>query len=113
MPDVGQGRRGEDRDDHSKTKARIAVIAYTGLPHALVKKLTPASVDFRSKSVAVPARKKGKGAEARVLPLTVKGLAAFKQFAELECWELQQFKYDQELPTGLQGGPCGSGSTGV
>ena len=37
MPDVGQGDPGEDRDDQSKTKARIAVIAYTGLPHALAE----------------------------------------------------------------------------
>ena len=41
MPDVGQGLAGKARDDASKTKARLAVIAYTGLPHSLIKRLTP------------------------------------------------------------------------
>jgi integrase len=86
MPDVGQGKAGESRDDQSKTKARLAVIAYTGLPHALVKKLTPEAIDWRAKTVAVPARKKGKGAAGRILPLTAEGLKALRQFADLECW---------------------------
>jgi hypothetical protein len=43
--------------------SRWRVIAYTGLPHALVKKLTAEAIDWRAKTVAVPARKKGKGAQ--------------------------------------------------
>ena len=86
MPDVGQGRPGEARDDQSKTKARLAVIAYTGLPHALIKKLTPEAIDWRAKTVTVPARKKGKGAAGRILPLTAEGLNALRQFAERERW---------------------------
>ena len=49
MPNVGQGRLGEAREDQSKTKARLAVIAYTGLPHALIKKLTPEAIDGERK----------------------------------------------------------------
>ena len=86
MPDVGQGRPGEARDDQSKTKARLAVIAYTGLPHALIKKLTPEAINWRTKTVTVPARKKGKGAAGRILPLTAEGAKALKTFGELECW---------------------------
>jgi hypothetical protein len=41
MPNVGQGLAGKARDDASKTKARLAVIAFTGLPHSLLKRLTP------------------------------------------------------------------------
>ena len=77
MPDVGQGRPGEARDDQSKTKARLAVIAYTGLPHALIKKLTPEAINWRTKTVAVPARKKGKGAAGRILPVTAEGLKPY------------------------------------
>jgi integrase len=86
LPDVGQGRKGEDRADASKTKARLAVIAYTGLPHKLVKQLTPASINWRAKTVTVAKRRKGKGAVGRTLPLTADGLAALRQFADLDCW---------------------------
>ncbi len=86
MPDVGQGIRGKARDDASKTKARLAVVAYTGLPHALLKRLTPDCIDWRAGTVTVPRRHKGKGAKSRRLPLTARGLAALRRFADLECW---------------------------
>lgn len=86
MPDVGQGVKGKARDDASKTKARLAVIAYTGLPHSLLKRLVPADVDCERRFVTVPARKKGKGVGSRVLPLTDAGAQAFERFAELDCW---------------------------
>ena len=86
MPDVGQGRKGEARDDQSKTKARLAVIAYTGLPHKLVKQLTPDSINWRAKTVTVAKRRKGQGVEGRTLPLTPEGLKALKHFADLEAW---------------------------
>jgi len=94
MPDVGQGIAGKDRDDASKTKARLAVIAFTGLPHALVKRLTPASVAWQVGVVTVPRRNKGKGAKSRPLKLTDAGLAALRHFAELELGDVQQFQYD-------------------
>ena len=34
LPDVGQGVKGKARDNRSKTKARLRVLAYTGLPAA-------------------------------------------------------------------------------
>lgn len=86
MPDVGQGIAGKARDDASKTKARVAVIAFTGLPHALIKRLTPESVDWQLGTVTVPRRNKGKGTKSRTLKLTDAGLAALRHFAELECW---------------------------
>ena len=46
MPDVGQGRKGEARDDQSKTKARLRLIAYTGLPHKQIKQLRPRGRQF-------------------------------------------------------------------
>lgn len=86
MPDVGQGIAGKDREDASKTKARIAVIAYTGLPHSLLKRLTPESVDWTAGTIHVPRRHKGHGVKARTLTLTDAGLAALRHFADLECW---------------------------
>jgi integrase len=86
MPEQGQGVKGKARDDASKTKARLAVIAFTGLPHALVKKLTPASVNWQTGIIAVPRRQKGKGVKIRELPTTDRGLQALERFAELECW---------------------------
>ena len=59
MPDVGQGLAGKARDSASKTKARLAVIAYTGLPHSLLKSLTREMIDWQGKGVTVPARRKG------------------------------------------------------
>jgi integrase len=86
MPDVGRGLAGKSRDAFSKTKARLALIAYTGLPHALLKRLTPESVNWQEGKVTVPRRHKGKGVKTRTLPLTDRGLQALEHFAELGCW---------------------------
>jgi integrase len=86
MPDLGQGLAGKARDDASKTKARLAVIAFTGLPHSLIKRLSPQSVDWQMGTIDVPRRHKGRGVKARTLKLTDAGLAALRHFAELDCW---------------------------
>ena len=86
MPDVGQGRKGEARDDQSKTKARLRLIAYTGLPHKQIKQLRPQDVNLRAGTMIVSARRKGKGVERRSLLLTAEGLEALRHFADLECW---------------------------
>lgn len=86
MPDRGQGVAGKARDVASKTKARLAVIAYTGLPHSILKALAPHSVNFDAGTVTVPARKKGAGTKQKTLPLTTKGLEAFRRFDDLDCW---------------------------
>ena len=59
---------------------------YTGLPHKLVKQLTPSDINWRAKTVSVCSRRKGQGARARILPVTAAGMAALRRFAELECW---------------------------
>ena len=86
MPDVGQGRKGEARDDQSKTKARLRLIAYTGLPHKQIKQLRPQDVNLRAGTLIVSARRKGKGVERRSILLTAEGLEALRHFADLECW---------------------------
>ena len=86
MPDRGQGIAGKARDSASKTKARLGVIAYTGLPHSLIKRLTPSMVDWKGKTLNVPARRKGGGVARRTLPLTDAGLTALQRFDALDCW---------------------------
>lgn len=77
----------------SKTKARLRVIAYTGLAHAQLKLLTPADVDLEAGTMRVRARRKGKRKRraqdrprATVLPLTPQAIDAFKTFDALGCW---------------------------
>jgi integrase len=86
LPDVGQGLRGRAREKGSKTAARLAVMAFTGLPQSLIKRLRPADIDWQAGTLYAPARRKGKGTRRKVLPLTADGLLALRRFAALECW---------------------------
>ena len=86
MLDVGQPVAGQVRDDASKTKARLAVMAFTGLTQKQLKQLRPEDVFWRESAIRAPARSKGKGASAQVLPVTRRGLEALAQFAEIDCW---------------------------
>ena len=86
MPDRGLPVAGQALDDASKSKARLAVMAFTGLTQSQLKHLRPEDVFWRESAIRAPARHKGKGASAQVLPLTQRGLEALVRFAELECW---------------------------
>src|SRR5262245_57143025 len=86
LPDVGQGLKGQARNAGSKTAARLAVIAYVGLPHSLLKRLQPEDVNWQAATLYAPARRKGKGTRRKELPLTADGLEALERFAALECW---------------------------
>jgi integrase len=86
MPDIGQGLAGKDRDDASKSKARLSVIAFVGLPHSTLKKLTADMIDWEAGTIRVPRRQKGQGARSRTLPLAEAGLAALRHFDALDCY---------------------------
>jgi integrase len=62
------------------------VIALTGLPHSLLKQLTPEAVHWSLGTLTVPRRHKGRGVKARTLKLTDAGLQALRYVADLECW---------------------------
>jgi integrase len=64
----------------SLAKLRAAVIAYTGIPPGSLIKIQRSDLDLEAGTFRLPDRAKGKGARARVLPLTAEGLAAFKAF---------------------------------
>jgi integrase len=86
LPDIGQGLKGRARERGSKTAARLAVMAYTGLPQSLIKRLTPADIDWQAGTLYASATHKGKGTRRKVLPLTIQTSAALRRFAALECW---------------------------
>ena len=86
MPDRGQPLAGRTVDDASKTKARLAVIAFTGLTQSQLKQLRPQDISWRESAIRAPARNKGTGTSAQVLPVNRRGLEALARFAELDCW---------------------------
>jgi integrase len=86
MPNTGRANKGEKRGAVSLTKLRLAVLAYTGLPHSLIKQLTPADLDLAGARVRAGKRRKGAGVERRWLPLTAEGVAALTAFAEAGAW---------------------------
>jgi integrase len=86
MPDMGQGIKGMTKREVSQTKARLCVIAYTGLPHAQVMRLKPEHIDWAARVVYIPGRRKGEGQEDRYLPVSRSGLLALIDFADVDAW---------------------------
>jgi integrase len=70
----------------SKTRARLAVIATTGLSHAEVKRMQPQDVDLRRRVLVARARRKGAGSSPRTIPLTRHAVRALRLFARLDAW---------------------------
>ena len=70
----------------SRTRARLKVMAWTGLPPAQIRQLEPADVDLERGTVRVAPRRKGRGAEARMLPLLPQAVDAFREFAAVKAW---------------------------
>jgi integrase/recombinase XerD len=68
------------------TRARLQVMAYTGIPHAQLQQIRPEDVDFVLGRVTVQGRKKGTGTKMRVLPLIPKAIEAFKAMARNDAW---------------------------
>ncbi len=88
MPDQGQGLKGQTRREISQTKARLRVIAYTGLEHIKIMALTPAHLrlDSQPPMVYVIGRDKGDGTDDVWLPLARAGAAALAAFAAAGAW---------------------------
>jgi integrase len=70
----------------TKTRARLQVIAYTGLPHAQLALVQPEDVDTKAGLLAVGGRLKGTGTPASVRPLTPEAVKAFKAMHRTEAW---------------------------
>lgn len=73
----------------SQTRARLRVMAYTGLAQVELAGLKRADVDLEQRAVLVRRRRKGrhgKMAAPALHPLTDEAVEAFKEFARENCW---------------------------
>lgn len=64
----------------SLTAIRARVLAYTGIPPGILQQVVATDLSIAAGTLRVVPRHKGAGVEARTLPLTPEGLAAFKDF---------------------------------
>lgn len=64
----------------SLSKLRARVLAYTGLPPGMLKKVLPSDLSLTEATLRVSRRKKGKGVEVRTIRLAADALAAFRAF---------------------------------
>jgi integrase len=71
---------------HPKSRARLMVIAYTGLPPASVRTIRIEDIDLKAGTVAVPGRKKGAGTKGRIVPLTPDGKRAMKAMIQSQAF---------------------------
>lgn len=65
-----------DAMDDTLTKARLMVIAYTGLPHVQIGRLTAKHFDLDAGVMTPPRRHKGGGSRLAAVPLTQNGVLA-------------------------------------
>lgn len=100
IPDTYTGKRkdgtytkGKCLPRPSKTKARLRVIAYTGLTHRQLALLTPNDVNFHAGTMRLAARRKGRKVRRaldrplpQLLPLVPQAVVAFREFDRLKCW---------------------------
>jgi integrase len=64
----------------SLSPIRVRVLAYTGIPPGILKRVGPTDLQLTAGTVRVVPRHKGAGVEARTLHLISEGLDAFKAF---------------------------------
>lgn len=86
MPDRGAPERDKKRPTISKSKARLTLMAYTGLTHSQVMQLTPSDLDLTLPAIRVRARHKGKGAAGGWKPLPVDAKAALEGFIAADAF---------------------------
>jgi integrase len=92
LPDRGQppprapGTAKAKRPTVSKSKARLRVLAYTGLTYAQLGRMQPSDVDLDGAAMLVRRRAKGKGAKPNKLPLMPKAVEAFRALAAADAW---------------------------
>lgn len=85
MPDQRDTKKGKPRlVNQSKIRARV--IAYSGIPPGLLKKVQAHDLQLTAGTVRISPRNKGGGVEARTLPLIPEALAAFKDFHAANCY---------------------------
>lgn len=86
LPDRGRASKGQSRPTASQTKARLLIMAWTGLPPKAIGQIQASDVDFAAGTVRVAGRKKGKGAKGAILPLLPEAVAAFRLLDQTGAW---------------------------
>ena len=86
LPDRGRAEAGETRPTASQTKARLLIMAWTGLPPKVIGTICPEDVDWSAGTVRVHGRGKGKGGKGAVLPLLPQAIAAFRLLDQAGGW---------------------------
>jgi len=89
MPDVTRAPKGAKRAPGNQTKARLAVMAWTGLAHVQLANLQQEDVDWNAPSVWVRGRRKGPAGTERKghrKPITRQAVTALRRFDALNCW---------------------------
>jgi integrase len=87
IPDVGYAeKRGAKRPTFNKSKIRLRVMAWTGLPPEQIRKIRPEHIHWTAKELDVMPRSKGKGVKARRLPLLDEAVAALRDFDAADAY---------------------------
>lgn len=79
-------RRALKKLPKSRTRARLAVMAYTGLRQGQVMKLTPEAWDEKAHILLVPGTAKGRGTKPYTIPLSPAAEDALREFEDLDAW---------------------------
>lgn len=74
-----------DQVRDTDSRARLEVIAFTGIPHARLMRLRAHDVDLKAGTVYLLPRLKGTGTEGRAFPLTLEGIRALRRFLVRGC----------------------------
>lgn len=86
LPDRGYAKKGETRPAVSQTKARLRVMAWTGLTHVELGRLQRRDWDDVAGTLFVQRRGKGGGGASRTIPLTKEGRDAMKAYDRAGAW---------------------------
>ena len=73
----------------SRTRARLAVMAWTGLAPIQIAGLRPEDIDWGARSIWVRGRQKGRLGQPRKghrKPVTDEAIAALRAFVDQDCW---------------------------
>lgn len=80
LPDRGRADRGAHVPTFSRTKIRLRCLAYCQITAGQMMRLTPEDLDLSAGAIRLPRRYKGRGADARWVPLVTLAVAAFTDF---------------------------------
>jgi integrase len=80
IPDRGRADKGAKLPTFSRTKIRLRCFAYSQLTAGQMMRLAPEDIDLEAKAIRLPRRFKGRGSEARWVPLVAPAVEAFRDF---------------------------------